>query len=139
MAAFDVKRQSDDKEEIWTVLSGRVVFYPHSKINPFESDPERKGHIQDQRAAPTSSYGRPGLPCGGGAHRQYGVPCDRRSSPQQNAARTERSPRRERRRSRNSRPQTPSRLEPDVSKEADYSSVPMAGLTDVVTSKQYFD
>ena len=116
-----------------------LLFYPHSKINPFDSDPERKGLIQDQRAAPTSSYGRPGLPCGGGAHRQYGVPCDRRSSPQQNAARTERSPRTERRRSRNSRPQTPSRPEPDVSKEADYSSVPMAGLTDVLISKQYFD
>ena len=135
LIAFNVKRQSDDKEEIWTVLSGRVVFYPHSKINPFDLDPERKAHIQDERAAPTSSYGRPGLPCGGGAHRQYGVPCDRRSSPQQNAARTERSPRRERRRSRNSRPQTPSRPEPDASKEADYSSVPMAGFKDVLTSK----
>ena len=131
-----------------------LFFYPHSKINPFDLDPGRKAHIQDERAAPTSSYGRPGLPCGGGlriligrlidwpglpcgggAHRQYGVPCDRRSSPQQNAARTERSPRRERRRSRNSRPQTPSRLEPDASKEADYSSVPMAGFKDVLTSK----
>ena len=94
---------------------------------------ERRAVVQDGPAVPIPSFGRStGLPCGGGLHHgPYGVPCDSRMgvSLQQSSPRTPRSPRAERRRSRNSRPETPSnRPDPDTGKEADYSSVPMAGL-----------
>ena len=131
---YSKQQQTRKLKQIFTKYFGfpnpYIEFSQLSTINhKFSSESERferRAVIQDGPPVSIPSYGRTaGLPCGGGLHGPYGVPCDSRAGV---SPRTPRSPRAERRRSRNSRPQTPSRPETETGKEADYSSVPMAGL-----------